>query len=115
MTPRNRASQIQAVLRQHVGRDQAISAPGICRILRWPLSLEREVRRIIKDEGRSWGGEGELFVVCAIPGRGFFIAADFEEIQNHDNWLSAQYAAVGKSRRDFRTLCKNLGITLEAR
>lgn len=115
MTPRNRAPQIEAVLRQHVGREQAITAPQICRALNWPLTLEREVRRILKEEGRSWGKEGELFIICAIPGRGYFLAQDIEEIEAHDNWLSAQYAAVGKTRRDFRALCKNLGISLEVK
>jgi len=113
MTPRSRASQIEGVLRQHRGKDRAISSPEICRELGWKITLEREVRRLIKRESRSWGKEGELFLVCAVPGKGYFLAEDFDEVQAYRNWMSDQYMTLGRELKTFDQQCRILGIRLE--
>jgi hypothetical protein len=104
--------RIFSVLRQHVGRANLISSKSIARSLRWSPGCARKVRRIISRDGRYWGKPGDLTVLCAVPGHGYFIAETFDEIESYHNWLSKQFASFRNQKRSFEQLCKNLGIRL---
>lgn len=104
----NTGDLILKVLRQHVGQDQAISAPDICRELHWPLSRERLVRRIIADESALWPD----VLICALPGAGFFCAATFAEIESREHWLSALAKDSAEKHRLFRKAARALGFCL---
>src|SRR5258708_4776736 len=67
------------VIRAHVGSENAISAPDICRELGWSHGCERNVRRIIAKESHLWPE-----IVCAragdpTGGGGYFVAESYEE------------------------------------
>lgn len=104
--------KVYAVLRQHTGEAEAISSRQICRELRWPLSRERLVRRLIKDESPLWSKEGQQLPVCSVPGRGFFVAASIDEAVARYNWLHDLAVEAGRTRDDFATICTGLGLNV---
>ena len=99
---------IFAIVRQHSGAANAITAPQICRLLGWKKSGERHVRQLIADEGSLWEG----WPVCSIPGQGFFIAETIEELIAYNNWLS-ELAYVSRDKLIFfREAVGKMGIRL---
>lgn len=105
----NTGDAIHHILRVHVGQEQAISAPDICRALRWPAPRERHVRRLIADESALWPD----VVVCATPGQGYFCAASLDEIQRYDNWLSGLARDAADKHAAFRAAALTQGFRLE--
>lgn len=97
--------RIHQVIRARRGADQAITTQEICRTLGLPLRSEREIRRQIEEHSPRWP---EL--VCAIPGRGYFVATEFEEAERYDNWLSQLVNRALCKRKTFRAAAARLGL-----
>jgi hypothetical protein len=100
--------KIFAIIRQHDGAANAITAPQICRELGWRKSRERTVRQIIADEAAFWEG----WPVCAIPGQGYFVAESIEELMSYDNWLADLVDRSSDKLKAFRAALKKMGIRL---
>lgn len=113
MIPANRAQQIRKLLARHCGPANAITAPSICRALGYKPSMERQVRRIISEESHLWGNDDDLFIVCSIPGAGFFVVDNLDEIYDYDNYLSRLVVTARTKHRTFRQRLKDLGISME--
>ena len=101
-------NKILRVLRSHVGQEEAISAPAICRALGIRETRERHVRQVIADESALWPD----VVICATPGQGYFCAATFEELEAYDNWLAQLAKDAADKQRAFRRAAHRLGFTL---
>lgn len=67
------------LLRGRIGRDQAITSRGICRLLRWPITRERQVRRALSD--LECDDDIPEFPLVGIPGIGWWLA------DSADDWL----------------------------
>lgn len=104
----NTGNAILKVLRSHSGRAEALSAPAICRALKWPDTRERLVRRIIADESALWND----VLVCSVPGEGYFCAETFEEIERADHWLATLATQAAEKHRLFRATAHRLGFSL---
>ncbi len=102
--------KIFAILRQHDGAANAITAPQICRELGWRKSSQRTVRQIIADESALWEG----WPVCGIPGQGYFIAQSIEELMSYDNWLGGLLVRASDKLSAFRAAVRKMGIRLPA-
>jgi len=102
------ADPIAAILRQHRGRDRAISAREIARQLGWSDGQRREVRRIIEEE--DWEAREMPVMACST---GFYLAATVEEFQHRRNWLAALFAKAKQKLADFDTMTRRNGIHLE--
>ena len=100
--------KIFAIIRQHDGAENAITAPQICSELRWKRSRERTVRQIIADEAVLWEG----WPVCGIPGKGFFVARSIEELMSYRNWLADLVARSTDKLNAFRAALQKMGIKL---
>ena len=100
--------KIFAIIRQHDGAPNAITAPQICRELGWRKSRQRTVRQIISDESALWEG----WPVCAIPGQGYFIAQSIEELMSYDNWLADLLTRSCNKLNAFRAAVRKMGIRL---
>ena len=98
--------KIFAVVRTRIGRDQAISAPDICRELRWPMSRERMVRQIIADESHFW----DHVLVCSAAGSGYFVAAEIEEVHKYRNWIDDLFYRAEEKLRKVDEACARMGI-----
>lgn len=77
-----KGEKILEVIRGRIGVENCISAPDICRELRWPIGREREVRRIIATESMLWDVE-----IIEKAGSGYCVAKDYEEIEENIHWL----------------------------
>ena len=98
--------KIRGFERRHSGRDQAISAPDICRELGWPMKRERLVRQIISDESHLWTG----VLVCGVPSAGYFCAADIEEVHKYRNWIADLFHKAADKLRKVDEACTRMGI-----
>jgi hypothetical protein len=103
--------KIYSVLARHVGRENAISAPGICRELLWSEGRERQVRQIIRDESPLWAEEHGI--LCAAPGGGYFLATTMEELLAYESWLIEGRNSYGERLRRVRAYCRKRGFDLE--
>ena len=101
------ADRIHRILRGRQGAEQAVSAPELCRLLGLPQRAEREVRQAIEDAAPRWPD-----LICAIPGKGFFVAVDLEEAERYDNWLKQLADAALAKRSAFLAACARKGIRL---
>jgi hypothetical protein len=113
MTPREKL--IRDLLATRRGLDEALSAPAIQAETGIP---SREVRRIIARQldAPTWTGDDtELFVICAAPRRGYFVAADTEEIYTYRSWLSLLVVTAQSKLLSFDQRCAQLGIPLEGK
>lgn len=99
-------NEIYRVLRTHIGRDQAISAPDICRAIGWSMTRERHVRQVISDESHFWSG----VLICSSPGAGYFVAADFEEVHKYRNWIADLFHQAADKLRKVDNACAKMGI-----
>ena len=102
--------KIFEVLRAHLGRENAISAPDICTALRWPTGREREVRRIIRAESPLWSDANGI--VCAAPGGGYFLAQTLEEILAYESWLQEGFNSYKERLESVRAYCRARGLHL---
>jgi len=105
--------RIYDILRSHIGKENAISAPAIAQALRWPEHRERKVRQIIRDESMFWAANGGL--VCAIPGSGYFIAQSFEELAAYESWLTEGRDSYSQRIAIVRKYCRARGFNLSNR
>jgi len=99
-------NKVYAIVRCHIGRENAISAPDICRQLRWPMSRERFVRQIIADESHLWDG----VLICAVGGEGYFCAQTFDEAHAYRNWLRDLMLKSKEKLARFENACSLMGI-----
>jgi hypothetical protein len=99
-------------LAEHVGRENAISAPAIALEMRLPFGIEREVRRTINSERSLWAANGIL--VCATPGGGYYIAADLADIADYHSTLRALATAAADRLASFEQECALTGFALSA-
>jgi len=106
----SQGDKIYQVLRTHLGRENAISAPAICKALRWPEGREREVRRVIRSESPLWADANGI--VCAAPGGGYFLAQTLEEIMAYESWLLDGLNAYQERLEIVRNYCRARGIKL---
>ena len=97
--------KIAAILSQHIGREQAITAPAICAELGWSEGRERLVRQIIASESPLWP-----VLVCGVPGQGYFIAEDIAEAEQYENWLSDLARDAAAKVTSFRESARRMGI-----
>lgn len=98
--------KVHRIVRRHIGAGNAISAPEIAKELGWRPTMEREIRRLISDEGHLWPG----ILVCSIPGKGFFCADSFEEAEAYDNWLADLKTKAVQKHSAFRVACAKMGF-----
>lgn len=103
-----REETIRTALSPFRGRSNPVSAPTLERITGIP---EREVRRLIKEGSKFWGREDELFIVCSVPGIGYFIAVDLEEVYATETWLSKLVASAKATQKAFRETCQKQGVS----
>ena len=81
--------KIIGVLRSHVGRENLISSADLARRVGLRPTHARQVRDLLS-EALHDGTLEELEVpLCAIPGSGYFLAADVEEAQAYHDFLHA--------------------------
>lgn len=98
---------IFAVIKQRNGAENAINAVEICHRLGWPAKREREVRQRIADEAALWPQ-----LVCATPGKGYFIPETYEELERYDNWLGNLVRSAELKRAEFRESARHHGFRL---
>jgi hypothetical protein len=98
--------KVFAIIRAHIGAEDAITAPEIARELRWKASDERKVRRIISDEGYLWPD----ILVCSIPGKGYFCATSYEEAESYDSWIAGLLDSAREKQTAFRAQCRKMGF-----
>ena len=104
---------IVEILRAHVGREQIISAReiadeiGLCQ-----KHSDRLVRELITDALHD--GTFELYEVplCAIPGKGYFVASDVEEAQAYADFCHALATEAARKSKAVRALFKGFGLNL---
>lgn len=101
--------RIAALLRQHVGRESLISARAIARRLRLP---QKDAARLVRDEIANEDWLSREMLVVAIPGAGYFLAADQEEAANYDSVLFKLKVTADSKWKRFRAACHAAGIHL---
>ena len=106
----NPGDKIFAILKTHIGRENAISAPELAKAIGWRSSLEREVRRIIRTESPLWAERDGL--VCAVPGGGYFLGTSFEELSTYHTWLTEGRTAYEERIAIVANYCRARGIAL---
>jgi hypothetical protein len=105
--------KIISLLRSHVGRDRIISAESIAAHIGAPQLDGARVIRDILSEALHDGSLEELEVpLCAIPGRGYFLASSAEEAQAYLNLLVALWVEAARKMRAVARLFLSLGIRL---
>lgn len=105
--------RIAAILRQHVGRANAVSSRTIARRLGWRAAAQRDIRRLISAAQADGTFEAMELPVVAVPGGGYFIAGDFEEFQIYRSHLRALVAEAKSKLAAFDRLAKSFGIKLQ--
>ncbi len=106
--------KVRAILAKHRGKENIISATRICLKLGLDLRQDREVRRVIKEQARAWSTREEPFIVCGVPGLGYFVAQDIEEAQATADWLFHLKEAAIAADGDFRSICRKSGLHLDS-
>lgn len=104
------------VLRSHVGRDEIISAKAIAEEIGIRIrNGDREVREILS-EALDDGSLEELEIpLCAIPGKGYFLAADIDEAQAYADFISSLATEAARKSRNVTALFKSMGLRLNAK
>lgn len=113
LTLDQRDEALRIALAGHQGLDQAISAPALAEETGIP---ERAIRQLLARQltEPTWTGDGtDLFIVVAAPGRGYFLAADLEEVYAYRSWLSRLVATAKSKLQSFEARCADLGIALD--
>lgn len=106
--------RILTLLRSHVGRDNLISAEAIATAIGLP---QRDGARIVRDLLSEALHDGTLedqeIPLCAIPGKGYFLASDIEEAQAYADWCRSLAAEAARKSVAVTTLFKSLGLHLQ--
>ena len=100
--------QISGVLRQHVGRENTVTSMQIAEAIGLKPSAERQIREAIADE--DW--ESHELLVVAIPGLGYYVAADLEECNAYHALLVGLRDALNQKIKKFLKNCTTQGICL---
>jgi hypothetical protein len=100
------AEAIAKELRKHHGQENAITAPALAELLDQP---EREIRRRISVEYREIqrfaGG-----LLCSLPGAGYFLTADAEEILHRYRLLKGLHAQAAAKLEDYQEAVREFGL-----
>ena len=103
------AAKVYAVLLQHRGKSEAITGPRICAELGGEPGDARLVRAIIEEHANSqWPG-----VLCAVPGTGYFFAANRQEIAQYRQYLLCLSTVARAKVNRFDSRMTAEGISLE--
>ncbi len=103
------AAKVHAVLLQHRGKSEAITGPRICAELGGEPGDARLVRAIIEEHANSqWPG-----VLCAVPGTGYFFAANRQEIAQYRQYLLCLSTVARAKVNRFDNRMTAEGISLE--
>lgn len=98
--------KIHAVLRKHVGENNAITSAEIADELGFPASAQRQIREVVATESSLWGDD----VVCGFGGLGYFICADLEEAIKYRDWLLGTFTEIGEKIEAFERHCAAHGL-----
>ncbi len=102
------ADQVAGILRQHVGRENAIKSTRIAAEL--GISKDgRSVRHIIADE--DW--ESREMLVVAIPGFGFYVANDISECNAYIAFLILLRDGLTAKIEKFSRTCAKQGLLIK--
>lgn len=108
--------KILTLLRSHVGRENLISAESIAMVIGLP---QRDGARLVRDLLSEALHDGTLedqeIPLCAIPGKGYFLASDIEEAQAYLNLLLTLLAESARKARAVAKLFASLGLKLIVR
>ncbi len=102
--------EIAEILASCRGRDHACTAGEIAERLRrkhrgsWNA---REVRRVISHLSDKWD-----FLVCGVPGGGFFVPEDFDEVRTYYLFLAELEKQATSKRSRFHAHARKQGFTL---
>lgn len=104
-------AEIASILAQARGRENALTSAEIAwRIRRKDVFVDaRTVRRVIAELQTKWN-----FLVCAAPGGGYFVPADFDEVRAYYLFLSTLERSAIEKRRRYRAQAEKLGYRLAA-
>lgn len=106
---------IVEILRKHVGREEIITAQEIAsKIGLTQRHGDRLVRELITDALHD--GTLELYEIplCAIPGKGYFVASDIEEAQAYADFCHVLATEAARKTKAVRKLFKSIGLNLTA-
>jgi hypothetical protein len=101
-------NDIADLLRQHVGRDNAIKSRQIAECLGLPETADRTIRDSIADE--DW--EARELLVVASPGIGYYVASDISEADAYHALLCLLRDRAHAKVEKFRRTAAKFGITL---
>lgn len=102
---------IVGVLSSHRGAAQLISSVDIAGELGYTPSFERTVRDAISEEGEELSKKHSV-VICAISGRGFFLAETLDEAVTYYNWLMDLRDRANLKLEGFEKICLRRGFNL---
>lgn len=106
-------TNILAVLRQHKGRDAAISAPDIARRIGLTGKDAGRLVRYLLSEAETDGTLEELEMpVIGIGGLGYYLADDVDDFVYRDALLSVLARRARLKQLAWRRLAKSFGITI---
>ena len=106
--------QILAVLRQHIGRENAVGAAEIAVAIGWKPSRSRDVRKIISAHRADWTRQIEG-AVCNASGGGFWIGVCFEDVEDLVHYFDHAEVAAKRKAREIRSSLADIGFTAFAR
>lgn len=99
---------IRRVLRSRRGAGRAITAPEIAAEIGLSRGRGRCVRRIIQMRAGDWDG----MLVCAIPGKGYFCAKDYEEAAIYHRYLVGLMEQAEKTLENFSERAARAGFRM---
>ncbi len=106
-----RGAAVADILAQARGRDHALTSGEIAMRLRDSGAEarcdSRGVRAIISELQDRWP-----FIVCAAPGGGYFVPADFDEVRAYFLFLSTLESAAIAKRKALQKKAKQQGYPL---
>jgi hypothetical protein len=102
------AERIVGVIATRHGEAESISARQIARRIGWPLSREREVRRIIAS---VWGrGDAGPWLLGTRSGGGYWRVTQFEEAASTARWLRALADRARARAEAYAAHCRRFGL-----
>jgi len=99
--------RIHQLLRQCVGRDNAITARQIASALQM---VERDVRFTIASEWPHWVENGQVLVSVPAINGGFFYANEAEQIQRRERLLISLWLEAGFKVLQFQEAARSAGF-----
>ncbi len=102
------------ILLQHVGRENLISSRELADQAGIRGRSRTRVVRELLSEALHDGTLEELEVpLCAIPGSGYFLAADIEEAQAYSDFCSTLATEAARKSKAVINLFRSLGLHLQ--